>query len=196
MSKKPDKPVKLVKPAYAIYLGIDPGKNGGMACATYIGSQYRITTTKIPAEDSVVLDTLMNLSHGGLQWPCFVVLERVGGYIRGKRLPGSLMFNFGAGFGRLCMALTALDLRYTMVQPSAWQKALGIPKRTPKETTSQWKGRLKAVAQELFPKQIVTLKNADALLIMEYCRRLHRHGTIPQKVPRTVRKKRTRKGKK
>lgn len=45
------------------------------------------------------------------------------------------------------------------------------------ESETQWKNRLKAKAQQLFPQQEVTLATADALLIAEFGRR-KRSGTL------------------
>ena len=69
------------------------------------------------------------------------------------------------------MALTAAGIPFEEVTPVVWQRGLGIPVRKKDESRSQFKGRLKAKAQQLFPQVKVTLKTADALLISEYCRR-------------------------
>ena len=118
------------------------------------------------------------------------VIEKVGGFA-GVGHPGSRMFNFGKGYGGLRMALIAAGIPFDEISPQTWLNAMRIPlkKRGPAreiinkkgksqkvpgeftETGSQWKSRLKARAQQLYPEIDVTLKTADALLIATYCRR-------------------------
>jgi hypothetical protein len=45
--------------------------------------------------------------------------------------------------------------------------------KSSEHTKTEWKNRLKAKAQQLFPQQSkhITLKTADALLIAEYARK-------------------------
>lgn len=94
----------------------------------------------------------------------------------GAKLYGSYM--------SLRMALTASGIRYRLVKARVWQAGLSIPPRRKggkkklsptvqlAESRTDWKGRLKRVAEELFPKLKITLATSDALLIAEYGRRL------------------------
>jgi hypothetical protein len=108
-------------------------------------------------------------------------------------------FTFGFGYGGLRMALTALRVPFSPVRPQVWQNALGIPpkkkgkivtvppkkpsgkptkKRVGTESDRQFKERLRAKAQQLFPdfplwqepktkgKQMAV---CDAMLIAYYC---------------------------
>jgi hypothetical protein len=62
--------------------------------------------------------------------------------------------------------LSGLYIRTELITPQKWQKKLGLG--TSKGLTpTQWKNKLKAEAQRLFPDIRVTLKTADALLILE-----------------------------
>ena len=85
----------------------------------------------------------------------------------------SSSFKFGKGYGFLRGCLIAAGIPFEEVTPQAWQKALEIPKKSKSETKAQFKNRLKALAQQWFPDQLVTLKTADALLIATYCFRKH-----------------------
>ena len=71
------------------------------------------------------------------------------------------------------MALLALGMPTEKVTPQKWQKVyqLGSSKSY---TKIQWKNKLKAKAQQLFPSlgKKITLSTSDALLIAEYARRL------------------------
>lgn len=96
-----------------------------------------------------------------------VWLEEVGGYV-GKAQPGSAMFTFGRNTGFLIGVLMALGFRLEMVRPQTWQKRLGIGTSRTCASKTEWKNKLKAVAQRKFPSATVTLATSDALLILDY----------------------------
>jgi hypothetical protein len=179
-----------------VYIGIDPGAGGGLAClgrsttkptASYPRPDDYAVACKMPDVDGAVLGWLR--SHkAGLGGYTFVALERVGGYINrsehgrsgAERARGSHMFNFGANFGAARMAaVAATGHDPLLVTPLTWQRGLGISPRGKKEDQARWKNRLKDLAQEMFPGVRVTLSTADALLIAEYCRRL-KEGTLKE----------------
>ena len=74
-------------------------------------------------------------------------------------------FSFGRGVGNLEMALTAAGIPFERVTPQKWQKALGCMTKGDKNVS-------KRKAQELFPQMKCTHATSDALLIMEYGRRM------------------------
>ena len=157
---------KIIKDQ-SVYMGIDPGKSGGIALLF----DNEVIATKMPETPADVLDWIRESASN-----CVAVIEQVGGYT-GEGQPGSAMFNFGRGVGHLEMALLTCKIPTESVPPRKWQKALGISAKKKTETKTQWKNRLKSVAQRLFPSITVTLATSDALLIAEYCKR-KREGTL------------------
>lgn len=155
-----------------IYIGVDPGASGGMAVLRESGAE----AVAMPDTEFDIWDWFSTLRLTGDDIP-FAVIEKVGGFIQGSPQPGSAMFKFGASYGGLRMALVAAGIPFEEVTPQAWQKALGIAKRKSNESKSQFKNRLKARAQQLFPDYKITLATCDALLLAEYCRR-KRTGTL------------------
>lgn len=155
--------VDTPKPSH-IYLGIDPGKSGGIAWIF----RSRTTAISMPSTERDIWDVLEGMES--LSSRAIAVIEKVGGYT-GEGQPGSAMFNFGWGYGGLRMALIAANIPFEEVTPQKWQKAMGISGRKKTESKTQWKNRLKAKAQQLFPELKVTLSTCDALLIAEYARR-------------------------
>ena len=78
---------------------------------------------------------------------------------------GTMFKNFGMVLG-VCAGMA---LRVELVRPQEWQKRIGnLGKK--KEAGKEWKKKLKERAQMLFPELKVTLKTADALLILEAMR--------------------------
>lgn len=157
-------------------LAIDPGKSGGMAL--YDGET--IQTWPMPQTDGDVVDLLLSIKA---QHPYVeAVIEKVGGYTAaGGKQPGSAMFKFGWGVGGLHYACLALCIRLTQVTPQRWQQRLGLGTKGGR-TTSEWKNVLKAEAQRRFPGQAVTLKTADALLILDWAREAVKTTTLIAKV--------------
>lgn len=160
-----------------VWIGVDPGAGGGLACVPYYGEPTASPTPK----SMVLLWEWFRWFEPGMRPRA--VIEKVGGYIstsggeETERQPQNAMFNFGLSYGCLLMALTVARIPYEEVQPHVWQKALGIPKRERGEKKTAWKARLKAHAQSLFPQLTVTLATADALLLAQYCR-LKREGRL------------------
>lgn len=156
-----------------IILGIDPGASGGLAML-YRGKSYAVS---MPKTERDVWDYFNHkvafYGSSSVNLSLFAVIEKVSGYI-GEAQPGSSAFKFGHSYGGLRMALVAAGIPFEEVTPQKWQKALGIATRNSKkgETKTQFKNRLKAKAQSLFPKEEITLATADALLIAEFARRL------------------------
>lgn len=142
-------------------MGIDPGKNGGICILDQNGEV--ITLIKMPATPSDLLNFLAEHSDCGA-----CMLEKVGG------MPGnggSAMFNFGKGYGWLEMALIACKIKTVTVTPQKWQKHYQLGSSS-SCTHTEWKNKLKAKAQQLFPSlgKKITLVTCDAMLIAEYGR--------------------------
>lgn len=142
------------------HIGIDPGVNGGIAVLDDSGTV--ISLRKMPETPQDLLEHLAQFTGDSR-----CTLEKVGG------MPGnggSAMFNFGKGYGHLEMALMALKIPTESVTPQKWEKSyqLGSSRGVPK---TEWKNKLKAKAQQMFPSQKITLAVCDALLIAEYGRR-------------------------
>lgn len=156
-----------------IFLGIDPGKTGGLAVLHNGGRS--VHAEPMPP---TTLD-LYKLLDGFSQDVDFACLEQVNS-MPGEGHAGA--FTFGTGYGMLQMGLTATGIPYEFVTPRTWQKALGIKAKAKAESKPQFKERLRAKAQQLFPafplwgaKGTLVKQRAvcDAMLIAEYCRRKH-----------------------
>lgn len=147
-------------------IAIDPGKNGGIAVYS-LEKQCVIEVIHMPSTPQELFNFLRIYSCNS---KCY--LERVGG------MPGQggmAMFNFGKGYGYLEMALLACKIPTVSVTPQKWQKPLQLGTRGNK-TVSQWKNKLKAKAEQLFPYiGKITLATSDALLILQY-------GLIQEKI--------------
>lgn len=139
-------------------LAIDPGASGGLAHL----ANGKVTLEPMPATDGDIREVMINyLSQSDV-----VYIEKVGGFIGGKGAPGSAMFNFGRNVGFLHGLIASMLVRCIQVTPQTWQKSLGAG--TAKTHGNRWKAHLKDMAQQRQPALKVTLKTADAVLILEH----------------------------
>ncbi len=147
-----------------IYIGIDPGSNGAIACLHgFVSCASAQTLSSMTERDC--LDVLG-------QWTgakCFAFIEHQhAGRSKGRKAA----FSVGGSYHALRMALVAAEIPFERVEPGTWQRMfkLVFPKKLGL-TDTQKKNKHKAAAQELFPGIQVTHKLSDALLLAEYCRR-------------------------
>lgn len=145
-----------------LIIGIDPGAHGAIATIWDDGNLHEVV--KMPETPKDVLDYLREYANIG----AICYLEDVG-----QGLPNqssSATAKFARHNGHLEMALLALGISTVKVRPNKWEKTYSLGKSS-SMSKADWKRRLKAKAQELFPNVKVTLVNSDALLIAEYGRR-------------------------
>ena len=146
------------------YLGIDPGQSGGIVKVTSNGFVF---ATKMPETERDIWEAIRDTDG-------IALIEKV------HSMPDqgvASSFKFGKGYGFLRGCLIAGGIPFEEVTPQAWIKGLAIPSKAKTETRTQWKNRLKAMAQQMFPQLKVTLATADALLIATYNKRKH-EGTL------------------
>lgn len=163
---------------------VDPGKAGGIA---WIEPGKGVQAVGMPDTDGRLLERirwLVAASHGSndiftprdFSKGTRVFIEQVGGYVRPAELdeegelkgghPGSAMFTFGENAGLVRGMFLALGAKVEMIRPQEWQKILFLKKG--KRSKPEWKRILKQTAQRHFPGVRVTLKTADALLLLRY----------------------------
>jgi hypothetical protein len=148
-------------------LAIDPGASGGIAARIGIAVLcWPMPETQGDILELIVDQTKLSQMDGR---ECIAIVEHQVG-VRGPfaKQAGLNQFQFGCNYGFILGALQALKWRIELVRPQAWQKALALGSKASCSGNTEWKNKLKAMAQRLFPAQKVTLKTADALLLLEY----------------------------
>ena len=157
------------------YLGADPGESGGIALINDDG--HAVFAEKVPPTAKELLNYLrmltteMNIVGSAIER----IDPRPTGYKdRSGKFISTILRSSCIIYGdflQLHMAMIACGLNPLIPGPRDWQKALGVETRDKGESKSQFKRRLKALAEQTFLDIRVTLKTADALLIAEYARR-------------------------
>lgn len=138
-----------------VYIGIDPGKGGGIAV---VCDDQQVTFS---LKDKTERDIWEFVS--AYPFATCGVIERVAS---SPQMGVVSAFSFGKSLGFLRGVLIASGIAFDEVSPQKWQKELGC-------LTKGDKNKSKAKAQQLFPGVKITHANADALLLAEYARRMH-----------------------
>jgi crossover junction endodeoxyribonuclease RuvC len=106
-----------------IYIGIDPGKKGGIATVGNTVAAVSMPLLDDRIDSKVVADYLRTIQCYG---NCFAAIEKVAS--RPEQGVVST-FSFGEGYGRLLGVLDALNIPYVEVLPQAWKKVV-LPNTT------------------------------------------------------------------
>lgn len=145
-----------------IFIGIDPGKSGGIA---YIDTECGISGTE-PYSDKALIDLCSSESRKGQNVMC--CLEKVGA------MPGQgvvSMFSFGQSVGYIKGVLESFRIPYQEITPQKWKKEFGL--NSDKAASAE-------VCRKLFPNVSLLATPqckkphdgmAEALLMAEYARR-------------------------
>jgi len=145
----------------AAYMGIDPGKMGGIAIIHPDGAEAWRYPGDVVEAAAIVRGLMM---HHSIKLAC---IEKV------ASMPGQgvkSMFSFGQNFGAWLGILAALNIPHTTVTPRQWQKAMLDA------GTGDTKARSLNMARRLFPDIDMKYKcddgKADALHLARYAKQL------------------------
>ncbi|MEY2599793.1 MAG: Flavobacterium phage vB FspS tant8 [Verrucomicrobiota bacterium] len=145
------------------FLAIDPGVSGGIA---YLDTDGTTHAMPMPATLGDIRDQLRILA----KVPATCFLEELPKFA--GRMGASSMGVMFRNYGRIEGFLAAAGCRVEYLRPQKWQQFHSLGSK--KDHGTKWKNHLKGKAQSLFPHLTVTLKTADALLILEAGMKLSR----------------------
>lgn len=147
-------------------IAIDPGVCGGIA---YVDTDGSVHALPMPGTLHDLDEQLHILTADSNPLNVAIVFLEELPKFAGK-MSGSSMATMFRNYGRIEGLLAAYGARIEYLPPKKWQQALGLGDK--KTHGARWKAHLKGRAQALFPQLMVTLKTADALLILEAGRKL------------------------
>ena len=140
-----------------IYIGIDPGKSGGIA---FIDEDNTLQCFRFSENLS---DMIADIKIIRKIDKCFAKLELVHSFPnQGVRST----FSFGENYGIWQGILSSLDITYSKVTPQKWMAHYGVLPKVKKDR----KNKLKEIAQREYPDTKVTLYVADAILLAKYAK--------------------------
>ena len=123
-----------------VYMGIDPGDKGGIACLR--GSQIKcipMPGRSMQESGNELINCIQVITEGRQNVIC--VLEQA------QSMPGQGIvstFNYGVGYGILRGILISLNISTKMVASTPWKRKMGLlVKKLPGESKSEHKKRCK-----------------------------------------------------
>lgn len=152
----------------AYYIGIDPGKSGGIAFANAKGTEHFAFGLRDMSPHDIFEELTEFVMFNDVRH-CY--LEAVHSMPKQGVVSS---FSFGQIYGILIGIVTAMSIPYTFIRPQEWQKHMQC-------RTGGDKNVSKRRAQQLFPTLKITHQTADALLIAEYCRQTKERQTCISK---------------
>lgn len=147
---------------------IDPGASGGIAWC--VPGEKPCCVPMPETEGDLILRLVTIVSRDG---STVFYLEDLVKHM-GAGIPASTMAVYASNWGFIKGAIQYSGSPLHIVNPRTWAKSLGLGTATQVPGTlksvvkREWKNKLKARAQQLYPHLEVTLKTADALLLLEF----------------------------
>ena len=144
-----------------IYIGIDPGKKGGVATISEDGVKV------YQWDDQRFIEDMRQ--HANWLDKCVACVEKVGA------MPGhgvTSMFSFGQSYGFILGVLAAFGIPYQLVSPATWKREFGLLKSQKQGSVDVCKRLFPGV--NLLPTERCRKESdgmAEATLIAEYARR-------------------------
>lgn len=110
-----------------VYVGIDPGQNGGLAAITKQGV-WQVNVMPIIGKGvngRALWEWFIGLGHPGIK--ILATVEKVSAFPE-QGVTG--VFTFGVGYGIIQGVLQSMQIPYQLVTPQAWKKVIlaGTPK--------------------------------------------------------------------
>ena len=147
-----------------IYIGIDPGKNGGIGII-YNDLAY---CKRCPATVSEMAEEIKTCIELAPDIQKQAIIEAVHSFPhQGVRS----VFTFGEGYGKWLGILAAHKIPYIQISPQKWMKYYAPLPKDKKDRKNQ----LKHMAQQRFPEIKITLATADAILLANYLKETNKN---------------------
>lgn len=147
-------------------VSIDPGASGGIAWQ-HPGEVALCKPMPETEGDVVALIRELTSKSSAFGVPRVFIEDLV--KHMGSGIPASTMAVYARNWGFMAGCFQYAGCPVRLVNPRNWAKSLGLGKSDGNK--ADWKRKLKSEAQRLYPHLEVTLKTADALLILEWARR-------------------------
>ena len=149
-----------------LYIGIDPGKNGGVALLSNEQDYYRALAFRCPDADNMHRVLLEHIENFCIDFDnIYVAIEKVWAFPSDAR---SSAFKFGFNSGMWMGIISAMQLPVIEIIPKEWMKFYDMPKMD-KKNRKKW---LKDLSEKMYPNIKVTYNVSDAILIANYLKEI------------------------
>lgn len=152
-----------------LYVGIDPGKNGGVV-GLY---DNKVHQERCPKEPLLMYNSLACIiqnfyfsapNRGTSKVKIFI--EHVHAFPKQGVVS---TFSFGQNYGQWEGIISSFEINPTIISPQKWMKFYETPKGLTRKDRKRF---LMNIAKELFPREKITYNVSDAFLIANYNRKV------------------------
>tara|TARA_Y100001963_G_scaffold151407_1_gene234182 strand:- start:28 stop:570 length:543 start_codon:yes stop_codon:yes gene_type:complete len=151
-----------------IFIGIDPGKNGGAAIINEAINGEPVITFRCPKTPREMALSLMSTIPVDVSYDDVLVLIE---HVHAMPKNGVVsMFSFGQNLGHWEGILGAFELDVEYAGPRTWMSHYDCKPNMDKKDRKRY---LRSLAEELFPNIKMTFNISDALLIANYNKEIY-----------------------
>ena len=151
-----------------IFIGIDPGKNGGVAVINEVPNYETTISFRCPDTATKMALSLMATIPEGVSYDNVLVVVE---HVRAMPKNGVVsMFSFGQNLGRWEGILGAFELDVKFAGPRTWMQHYDCKPKMDKKDRKRY---LRGIAENLFPNIKMTFNISDALLIANYNKEIY-----------------------
>lgn len=154
-----------------IFIGIDPGKTGGITFLELLSPHTSLSIFRMPGTEKEIRDIFGDI-HG---WEGLSLSEGIGvkAIIEAQHafpdMGAKAQWSFAQHYGFIRGCLVSLGVPFIEVSPQKWMAYFGF-KRLKDEDKKKHKLKILQKAQNLYPQSTVNLQTADSLMLCEYLR--------------------------
>ena len=172
-----DKEFKLKNEIHSkIFIGIDPGKNGGVAIINEVPDHETTISFRCPDSPVKMAYTLISAIPENVSYnDVLVTVEHVHAMPKNGVVS---MFSFGQNLGQWEGILGAFELNVTYAGPRKWMEHYDCKPRMDRKDRKRY---LRGVAEKLFPNMKMTFNVSDALLIANYNKEIYYKNLVDLK---------------
>ena len=151
-----------------IFIGVDPGKNGGAAVINEITDHEPVITFRCPKTPKDMALSLMSTIPVDVSFDDIIILIE---HVHAMPNNGVVsMFSFGQNLGHWEGIFGAFELDVKYVGPRTWMEHYDCKPGMDKKDRKRY---LRGLAEELFPNIKMTFNISDALLIANYNKEIY-----------------------
>tara|TARA_Y100000593_G_scaffold9639_1_gene17486 strand:+ start:7045 stop:7539 length:495 start_codon:yes stop_codon:yes gene_type:complete len=151
----------MEKSATYRYIGIDPGKSGGI---TMIDTKDNYMEAVKCPDRTIDMALIFHSFVGDEPNRVRLLMEKV--WARPNNAVRSA-FTYGVNYGQWLGIAAATEIHMYTVLPSEWMSSMGCKKGMDYAVRKKW---LKEKSQSLYPNSKITLYTADSILIAHYAK--------------------------
>tara|TARA_Y100001938_G_C8045002_1_gene408328 strand:- start:763 stop:1314 length:552 start_codon:yes stop_codon:yes gene_type:complete len=160
--------IKKKKISPKIFIGIDPGKNGGVAIINEVPNFEGTICFRCPKTPIDMAYTLISAIPSDIPYKdVLVTIEHVHAMPKNGVVS---MFSFGQNLGQWEGILGAFELNVSYAGPRSWMSHYDCKPNMDKKDRKRY---LRGLAEELFPNIKMTFNISDALLIANYNKEIY-----------------------